>query len=38
MAGEGERIIGNTIKANDNPTLRFFTQKVPIGPVALLCP
>ncbi|BEI92381.1 uncharacterized protein CcaverHIS019_0500090 [Cutaneotrichosporon cavernicola] len=38
MAGEAERITGETIKANDNPTLRFFTQRVPIGPVALLCP
>lgn len=38
MAGEAERIHGETQKANDNPSLRFFTQKVPIGPVALLCP
>jgi succinate-semialdehyde dehydrogenase len=38
MAGEAERIQGETQKANDNPSLRFFTQKVPIGPVALLCP
>jgi hypothetical protein len=38
MAGEAERIQGENIKANDNPTLRFITQKVPIGPVALLCP
>lgn len=38
MAGEAERIQGDTIKANDNPSLRFFTQRVPVGPVALLCP
>lgn len=38
MAGEAERIQGDTIKANDNPTMRFFTQRVPVGPVALLCP
>jgi hypothetical protein len=38
MAGEAERIHGETLKANDNPNLRFFTQKVPIGPVALLSP
>ncbi|BEI80927.1 hypothetical protein CcaverHIS002_0200870 [Cutaneotrichosporon cavernicola] len=38
MAGEAERIQGEAIKANDNPSMRFFTQKVPIGPVALLCP
>lgn len=38
MAGECERIQGDTIKANDNPSLRFFTQRVPVGPVGLLCP
>ncbi|TXT07525.1 hypothetical protein VHUM_03245 [Vanrija humicola] len=38
MAGEAERIQGDAIKANDNPSLRFFTQRVPIGPVALLNP
>lgn len=38
MAGEAERIQGDTIKANDNPTMRFFTQRVPVGPVGLLIP
>lgn len=38
MAGEAERIQGDVLKANENPSLRFFTMKQPIGPVGLLCP
>jgi succinate-semialdehyde dehydrogenase/glutarate-semialdehyde dehydrogenase len=38
MAGECERIQGETIKAADSPSLRFFTIRQPIGPVALMCP
>ncbi|WOO82712.1 Succinate-semialdehyde dehydrogenase [NADP(+)] [Vanrija pseudolonga] len=38
MAGEAERIQGDVLKANENPSLRFFTIKQPIGPVGLLCP
>jgi hypothetical protein len=38
IAGEAERIHGGTLKANDNPNVRFFTQRVPVGPVGLLCP
>ena len=38
FAGECERIQGESIKSTSNPAVRFITQKVPIGPVALLCP
>lgn len=38
MAGECERIQGEMIKHGENPDMRFFTTRQPIGPVALLCP